>query len=55
MRVDELRMRMRELMSEFSQSRKIRRQLEEDILALDDIMSRNFDAVWNLDKQCYEQ
>ena len=55
MTVDELRMRMRELMSEFAHSRKIRRQLERDMLTLDDIMDRNFNAAWNLDEQCYEQ
>ena len=55
MNVDELRIRLRELVDEYSRSRRLRKQLQKDILALDDIMKRNFDADWNVDEQNYTQ
>lgn len=55
MTVNELRIRLNELLFEFQHSRKIQKQLKEDILELDTIMERNFNAYWNNTEQNYTQ
>ena len=55
MTIDELRIRLNELLFEFQHSRKIQKQLKKDILKLDTIMERNFDAYWNNTEQNYTQ
>lgn len=52
MTVDFLRTKLNELIDEYPNSKK---QLQKDIVSLDAIMARNFDATWNVEKQCYEQ
>ena len=55
MTTDELRNRLCELIDDFSDQPRIRKQLQRDVLVLDSIMSRNFDATWNEKEKCYEQ
>lgn len=55
MTVDELRNRLCELINDFSDQQRIRKQLQRDVLLLDSIMSRDFNATWNEKEKCYEQ
>lgn len=55
MTIDELRIRLSELVSEYSHNKKLTRQILTDIDSLDSIMARNFDADWCKDKQIYTQ
>lgn len=55
MTTDELKNRLYELWVEYNDQRRIRKQLEKDIHALDEIMERNFSAYWNSIDKCYEQ
>jgi L-lactate utilization protein LutB len=53
--IDELRNRLCGLIDDFSDQRRIRKQLQRDVLLLDSIMSRDFNATWNEKEKCYEQ
>lgn len=55
MDVDELRIRLCELVDEYSNNRSIVKQLQKDIIDLDDIMRRNFNAEWNVVDKEYTQ
>ena len=55
MNIDELRKRLCELSGEYSHSRIIRKQIQDDIRSLDGIMKRNFDAYWDNVEQNYTQ
>lgn len=55
MTIDELRIRLSELVSEYSHNKKLTRQILIDIDNLDSIMVRNFDADWCEDEQNYTQ
>ena len=51
MTIDELRIRLTELKVEYSHNPKIIKELQKDIISLDSIMRKNFDAYWdNIDK-----
>lgn len=51
MTIDELRIRLAELKVEYSHNPKITKELQKDIISLDSIMRKNFDAYWdNIDK-----
>lgn len=47
MTIDELRIRLAELKVEYSHSPKIIKELQKDIISLDSIMRKNFDAYWD--------
>lgn len=55
MTIDEVRIRLNELFFEFQHNKKIQKQLKKDIIELDTIMERNFDAYWNNTEQNYTQ
>jgi len=55
MSIDELRIWLVELMFEFQHNKKIQKQLKKDIIELDAIMERNFDAYWDNTEQNYTQ
>lgn len=47
MTIDELRIRLAELKVEYSHNPKITKELQKDIISLDSIMRKNFDAYWD--------
>jgi hypothetical protein len=55
MTINELRIRLSELVNEYAHNKKLTRQILTDIDNLDSIMARNFDADWCEDEQIYTQ